>query len=400
MCSPYKNAIKLAVGLLAGGMLAAQGARAESPVDTLPETVQVHGFASQTLIHTTDNRFFGESDDGVSTDFRELGVNATWRAHPNLTLAGQLLSRSAGEGDQGELRLDYGFAHYNRVLGEQGQWSLLAGKTKLPYGLYNDTRDVAFTRPSILLPQSIYFDRSRDLVMGITGAQLQASWALGSGEIRAQIASGQSEVDDKNIEYAFFLADRPGGFKSRGTLGVKLEYELEGGQTLLALGYGNLKMRYDGRNDPLFGQGDIELEPCVLSAQWNGERLSLTGEVARQKRVLQGFSFAPVNMTRHSLAYYLQATYRLSRDWSVMLRRDVFYGDEDDRHGSALPIPHLGFSKDWTLGTQYQLNRDWMLAAEWHRVNGTFLLPLADNPNLGALKPDWDMLLLQVSYRF
>lgn len=370
----------------------------EPPASEMP-SVQFHGFASQALVSTTDNNFFGDSDDGISTDFTELGVNASWMANPNWTLAGQLISRQAGEGDDGRLRLDYGFVHYNPTNGDQDQWNVLIGKTKLPYGFYNETRDVAFTRPSVLLPQSIYFDRSRDLVLGIVGGQLHGAWQLGGGNLHAQVAAGRSEVDDKNIEYAIFLSDRPGSLKSRSTLGARLEYETEGGQTQFALTYGKLRMRYEGLSDPGFDGGTIKLEPWVLSARWNGEKISLTGEAARQRRTLQGFP-APFSDDAYSLAYYLQATYRLSPTWSMMLRRDVIYSDENDKDGSTLPIPHLGYSKDWTLGVQYSINPRWMLAAEWHRVQGTFLLPLADNPNLGGLKPDWDMWLLQASYRF
>lgn len=396
---PYLSASRIALLMLVlPGWLPLSGIAAEAK-DPDAATVQFHGFASQALISTTDNNFFGNSDDGISTAFTELGLNASWRATPNWTLAGQLVSRRAGEGDDGHLRLDYGFAHFNQIFDDQDQWGILLGKTKLPYGFYNETRDVAFTRPSILLPQSIYFDRSRDLVMAITGGQAQGSWHFGRGHLRAQVAAGRSEVDDKNIEYAFFMADRPGSFKSLGTAGSRLEYEMDDGQARLAITYGNMQMRYEGLADPLFNGGEITLEPWILSAQWNGERLSLAGEVARQKRVFKGF-LAPINSKAHSLAYYLQGTYRASPNLSFMLRRDVFYADENDKGGQLQAIPFMAYSKDWTLGIQYLLTPAWMLAAEWHRVQGTFQLPLADNPNLGGLQPNWDMLLLQASYRF
>lgn len=396
---PYLSASRIALMMLVlPGWLPLPGIAAEAK-DPDAATVQFHGFASQALISTTDNNFFGNSDDGISTAFTELGLNASWRATPNWTLAGQLVSRRAGEGDDGHLRLDYGFAHFNLVFDDQDQWGILLGKTKLPYGFYNETRDVAFTRPSILLPQSIYFDRSRDLVMGITGAQGQGSWHMGGGNLRAQFAIGRSEVDDKNIEYAFFTTDRPGRFKSRGTVGGRLEFELDGGATRMAITYGNMKMRYEGATDPFFDGGEITLEPWLLSGQWNGETLSITGEIARQKRVFERF-LAPINSKAYSLAYYLQGTYRVSPELSIMLRRDEFYADEDDKYGHLQAIPFMAYSKDWTLGMQYLLSPAWMLSVEWHHVKGTFQLPLSDNPNLGNLKPNWDMLLLQAAYRF
>lgn len=73
-----------------------------------------------------------------------------------------MLSRRAGEGNTGTPRLDYGFLDYRLFSQEVNQvWY-----TRWPVEesiFYNDTRDVAFTRPGILLPQSIYFDRTRNL---------------------------------------------------------------------------------------------------------------------------------------------------------------------------------------------------------------------------------------------
>ncbi len=36
---------------------------------------QLHGFASLTLVNTTDNNFFGYTDDRVSRDFTEVDMN-------------------------------------------------------------------------------------------------------------------------------------------------------------------------------------------------------------------------------------------------------------------------------------------------------------------------------------
>lgn len=82
---------------------------------SLPESVQIHGFASQGYIQTTENDFFGDSSDGGSFDFRELGINGSWYITPNLLTAVQLVSRNAGETDDGALRVDYALVNYNLV---------------------------------------------------------------------------------------------------------------------------------------------------------------------------------------------------------------------------------------------------------------------------------------------
>lgn len=56
------------------------------------ERIALHGFASQAYIHTTDNHFYGPSDDG-SFEFTEVGINGSFRISPKLRLSAQLLSR-------------------------------------------------------------------------------------------------------------------------------------------------------------------------------------------------------------------------------------------------------------------------------------------------------------------
>ena len=130
---------------------------------SLPESVQIHGFASLGYFNTTGNNFFGNTKSGGDVDFWELGINGSWRPLTNLQLSLQVVSRQAGKTDDGDLRIDYGFLDYGFVSDIDNLWGVRLGRVVYPYGLYNDTRDMAFTRPSILLPQSIYFDVNRQL---------------------------------------------------------------------------------------------------------------------------------------------------------------------------------------------------------------------------------------------
>lgn len=128
-------------------------------LDLLGGDFQLHGFASLTLVNTTDNNFFGRSDDRVSRDFTEVGANASWRLTSDVQLAAELLSHRAGGTDDGGVRLDYGLIDWTPLSREDGRAGIRLGRIKTAYGLYNKTRDVPFTRPSIILPQSIYFER-------------------------------------------------------------------------------------------------------------------------------------------------------------------------------------------------------------------------------------------------
>ena len=138
--------------LLLGSLLAVSPVRAD---ELAGPRYQIQGFAAQGLIGSTNNHFFGDSRNGVSTEFTEAGLHGTWQALDAVRLSGQVLYRRAGESDQDGLRVDYAQADWQFYQTEVSQLGLKFGKVKLPYGLYNETRDVPFTRSGILLPQSV-----------------------------------------------------------------------------------------------------------------------------------------------------------------------------------------------------------------------------------------------------
>src|SRR5690349_19255564 len=117
---------------------------------------QVHGYAAQGFVLSQHNDFFGDSTDG-SFNYYEAGINAGVQVSPKLLLAAQAAVRDAGISDDGSVRLDYALADYRLFSEATTQAGLRAGKVKNALGFYNETRDVVFTRPSILMP-GVYSD--------------------------------------------------------------------------------------------------------------------------------------------------------------------------------------------------------------------------------------------------
>jgi len=113
------------------------------------DRLQLHGFLAQAAFHTSDNNFYGQSDDGVSTDANEAGLNAALRLSDNLRLSGQVIARNGGESDPGELRTDLFNLDWQFWKSMQSRAGVRVGRVRNPYGLYNETRDVASARPSI-----------------------------------------------------------------------------------------------------------------------------------------------------------------------------------------------------------------------------------------------------------
>jgi hypothetical protein len=113
---------------------------------------QFHGFLSQGLFSTSGNNVYGKSKNSVSAGLTEIGLNISYRALKNLSFAAQGLYRRAGAttGDAGEVTLDFGFVDLNLLNLQEGRIGVRGGRIKNPWGLYNETRDVAFTHPTIM----------------------------------------------------------------------------------------------------------------------------------------------------------------------------------------------------------------------------------------------------------
>lgn len=371
---------------------------------TLGQGVQAHGFVGQSLVYSSDNNVGGDSDDNLAFNLRELGANLSWRASPDWLLSGQVLARWAGETDHGELRLDYGFADRTLFSDGENQVGLRFGKIKNPYGFFNTTRDVAHTRPGIIMPQSIYLDRIRNFILSApgvagygnhSGEKLDVAWSLGAVRF---------DGDDTDLEHMFLLADRPGNFKGDTSWIAQVMTEVDGGRWRLGLTFAEVNLQYQPGQGlgEIFLAGRNRLTPLVLSLEHNAEKYSLTGEYSQVKHDSRGYGIHPVALSLQQPntleTWYLQATYRPSPKWRFYLRRDEIFLNKEDKKGLQNGLGYLTFAKDWTLGTRWDID-SLSLSAEWHQVQGTFWLSPLDTP-LASQKKDWDLLLLQAAWRF
>nr|MDQ2695743.1 OprO/OprP family phosphate-selective porin [Pseudomonadota bacterium] len=270
---------------------------------------------------------------------------------------------------------------------------------------YNETRDVASTRPGILLPQSIYFDRSRTFGLAADGVQVYGERRTPMGDFYLQAGVGFPQTRNDDLEVTIFTRDLPGEFEGEASLIGRLLYEWEGGRVRAGLSYADVTLDFEPV-PPLPG-GSFNFEPLIASLQFNGERWSLTSEYARRASRLRGLGIGGGGTDFTGESYYVQATYRLPHDWEALLRYDVFFADRDDRDGRRFaardPLrrpDHSRFAKDWTLGLNWNLTPQFSLRAEWHHVDGTGWLTIQDNADLRATERRWNLLAILASYRF
>jgi hypothetical protein len=375
----------------------------------LPQNLQIHGFVSQGWLRSSDNNVFGKSSsDSGSFDFREIGLNASMRPLSNLQFSVQGLSRTAGEGSPGNIRLDYGFIDYTFSNRENSQLGIRLGRMKNPLGFYNDTRDVPFTRPSILLPQSIYFDRTRKLAIAADGAHLYGEYRSDYGDVSFQAGVVRPLVRGNEAEAAVFNGQLPGHLAPEMSYVGRVNYELDGGRIRFGISATQLNISYSPGAVDMFQAGSIQFIPLVFSAQYNAERWSLISEYAIRYLEYKNFGVKPLNLDFAGESYYFQGVYRFTPQWEGIVRYDVLYTDGNDPSGKKYAASqgvngrpaHSRFAKDITVGLRWNITPAFMLRAEYHRVNGTGWLSTLDNPVHQDTAQHWNLFSILGSYRF
>jgi hypothetical protein len=366
----------------------------------LPKSVQIHGFASQGLITTTDNNFFGKTDDSVSFDFREIGLNGSWNALTDLQLAMQVVWRDAGKTDDDGVRIDYGLASYNLYSTESSVLTIRGGRVPTPLGFYNDTRDVATTRPSILLPQSIYFDVNRNLALSADGGYLYGEHQTDYGDISAHFGLIVPRMDDPDFKNVI-VGSSPGEMEGDVSWVSRLGYEWQGGRVRLAATYADFNGDYKPETGAFLEPGSWRFNPLILSAQYNGENWSLTAEYALRRAQLKNFGFPMIEFTGQS--FYFQGTYELTESIEGIVRYDELVWDLDDEKGKNFANltgkpGHSRFAQDWTVGLRYKILPSLMLSGEYHYINGTGWLSELENKN--GTTQHWNMMIFMLSYSF
>ena len=328
----------------------------------LLDDFQVHGFLTQGYFLTSDNRIFGTSDTGGSFDYTEAGLTGSWIPDTNFRLAAQVLFRRAGAGHENDVELDFGLFDYTFLSTFDYRLGVRLGRFKNPYGLYNDTRDVLFARPTILLPQSIYPDATRDLSISADGGLIYSDYRNERGNFSMEFGVGIPRSVNVDTELALLGDDFPGNTYSKPSYVGRLSYEIDGGKYRMAISSARVDTRYDPELSPpddLPAGKDI-FTPVIISAQYNLEKLSLTGEYAIRPVKDTGFG-DEFDRDIIGEGYYLQAQYRFDQNWQAILRYDVFYNDRNDKNGKkfeakTLYPAHTQFAKDWTFGLRYHIN--------------------------------------------
>ena len=385
-------------------------ARAQEPPGL--GTVELHGFVSEGGFISTDNEYIGRSSRG-SVELFEAGINFSTEITDDLHAGLQLFSRNVGDLDDLSPRVDWAFLDYR-----WRSWlGLRAGIIKMPFGLYNEYADIDTARLAILMPQSVYPIRNRDVLLSHSGFAVYGDVELdGAGELAYQawlgtlqiprnaltlIGASLDFVDTRYVTGAQVFWTPPieglriGGTWLRASIDFHLTLDPDTVEQLIAAGL--VPADYDGKL--VVSQRPDTL--LVASIEYTHEDWLFAAEYGRSLKHQQTSlpDLIPA-FDEDTEGFYGMATYRFTDALEAGVYVSLLHPDVNHRDGDspAFAEKFHGFQRDAAATARYDVNEHWLWKAEAHVIDGT-----ADLPEEKISSPPvrrWALFLIKTTVTF
>jgi len=372
-----------------------------------PTDVRIHAFVSQGVIKTTGRNYLTTSSKRGSVEFSEVGLNFTSNLSPDLRVGVQVFAHELGPLGNYTPTFDWYYLDYRFR-----DWlGVRAGRTKIPFGLYNDSADVDAARVPILLPQSVYPIDHRDYLLAQNGAELYGNQRLGPvGQIEYRAYGG-------TLNLATPTSDQPGitvdGYEMPYVYGGRLLWltPLEG--LTAAASYQALRFDWDyhiapelipifqsvGLVPPGFAGTlpvQFRVKLWVTSLEYQSGDLTVAAEYSRWIGSFD--SQAPALLPPHVVneRYYGMVSYHVTPWFTPGAYYSVYY--ENVEHRDA----RKDYQRDLALSVRFDLTRNWLLKLEGHWMNGTLALEpsLNDGTARQAMDKNWSAFLAKTTAYF
>jgi hypothetical protein len=401
--------------LFFGGMLLLSGvfsgkANANETTAIDPQHFKIHGFISQGIIDVNGSDFVNDSGD-LSAELTEIGLNATYQLTDTLRVAGQVVYLDGGNRYAKGARIDYALLDWTAFTNDQWQANIYLGRFKNNHWLYSSSRDVPFARPSIILPQSVYFDGFRDIAVGSDGVASKISYSFADyGDLDWQISYGFSPISKKQTSNLLSEFAK-GSAKQDYDAQTSLYWHPEFSAWRFGLSLLDAEFTYQqGMPSPenIFFDSDFTFQFYTFNALYEGESWEFSAEVYQQRFVIDGFYSTTFKLDDIGQGFYFQSRYKVSQRLTLLARYEDFYLDKDDKNGKqqeqnsngAIPY-YFGFHRDTTVGLNFDATSNMALRAEYHWIKGTGRLSPVVLPNTQLNNSEtWQMWAVQLMYWF
>jgi len=367
------------------------------------DPLSVHGFIAQGLTQAKNSNAVNNDGD-VSTELTEVGVNAKWTLYPKIKVAGQVVYLNGGNRYANGARLDYLFVDISLTDDFDHQLNAYLGRYKNQHWLYSSTRDVPFTRPSIILPQSIYYDAFRDIAVASDGVAIKGYLQHALGDIEYNWSIGATNITSEQSKTLLSSAIQ-GSAKQKFVHQASLFWQPSSSRATYGMSLLDSDFSYKPGANDFFSNGDVTVQRMMLNWRYQAEKWELAAEVMQERMTIEGFFQPEFFRAQRGMGGYLLGRYRFDSKLSAVVALDYLTQNKDDKRGSQLPatgIPaYFGYQQSAMVGATYALADNWQLQAEHHWVDGTGRLSPSLVPDLNINKQRyWQLWALQLTYWF
>jgi len=373
--------------------------------------IQIHGYATQGFLYTTQNNIFTTSSSNGSPAWTEAVLNVGAQPTPKLRIGVQ--GRYSLLGNLGNtITLDWAAADYKA----DERFGVRFGKVKTPNGLFNDIQDIDPSYQWALLPQSVYPLMSRNSQLAHYGGVVYGSFKLGRelGRLEYRGWSGKRVIAGSD---GYFLSQTESGTAlPNGIGGITSGFALHWRTPLVGLMIGADDVRDNQWNASITQSvnvgGGVTASFNGTEALSNFDAPSFFAKYEKNKWMIAAEQTRlPVSGSGVIPALAVITPFRLDqKSWYGMVSYKVtnklsagIYDTQSIDHQAALtPARYL---KDWALNAHYDFNQFLYAKVEQHFYDGTLVgYDAALNPATKALptglQPNTRLTILKVGVSF
>jgi len=389
-----------AVALVLGGVPASS-----QSLDDL--NIQIHGYATQGFLFTSQNNIFTTSSSDGSPAWTEAVINVGAQPIPKLRIGVQ--GRYFLLGNFGNaITLDWAAADYKA----NDKFGVRFGKVKVPSGLFNETQDIDPSYMWSLLPQGNYPITSRNSELADYGGVVYGTIKLGAkaGKLEYRGWGGESVIG-ANDGYWINFSEEGIAFPN-GVSGVSSGAALHWKTPISGLMLGASLNHGNQRSGPLVDTYVVPAGPetgvtittqgtIVLPAgntpdyfgRYEKNRFMFAAEYSRSAGNLLLKGLSPVPDQYDIRPWFGMTSYKVTDKLTAGL-----YVTQDIDSMIALGSSSRYF-KDWALSGRYDFNQFVYAKAEQHFIDGTAVGYDTDlNPN--GLQPNSKLTVLKIGVSF
>jgi hypothetical protein len=381
-------------------------------VKILHRDVQIHGVASQGLFYSNNNNYLTMDTSDGNAQFTEYAVNASTQISDKFRIGAQTYTHKVGNLGSWTPTLDWAVADYRfkSWLGIRG------GKVKTTLGLFNDTQDMEFLHPWVLLPQAVYPVDLRGENIAHEGGDLYGRIGVKKlGRFDYTFYGGRLPGDMKG-GYVYAIANATTGIDSySGTgFGADLRWTtpvkgLLVGSSFIAKDLTTLGTTYQPTVSGLYAKYTVADHTTGFYTEYTRGNFTFDGEYRRQQRETstwtihsdgKPYSFFNDTDSRYG---YVSADYRFTRWLDVGAYNSRFIANWGTQHG--ILTNHV---YDQAITARFDLSKNVDLKIEGHFMDGNGGTKVdrgfypADNGGgkTGNYNPSTNMLAIRAGYHF